>query len=238
MYRSGFIPRFLSTNATICGMHKPTEQANLIGVGVTILALVALSFVIDIEELKGWVINAGPWAPLLFILLKISTVVIAPISGSPLYPLIGLLFGFFPGFLYATLGDFLGYTIAFMISRYFGRNLVLRLIEKNESGLLARIVDRISDQKGFFFACLAFGVFPELLAYGAGLSRLSYWRFIMVLWPMSMVVSATLVLFGSSISLTDGSFLGASLIPMAIGGLVFATGLFLFYRHFKTDPKS
>jgi uncharacterized membrane protein YdjX (TVP38/TMEM64 family) len=122
-----------------------------------------------------------------------------------------------------------------LISRYFGRSLVLKLIEKNESGLLARIVDRIGDQKGFFYACLAFGVFPELLAYGAGLSRLSYPKFIVVLWPLSMVVSATLVLFGSSISLSDGSFLGASLIPMAIGGAVFATGLFLFYRHLKKD---
>jgi uncharacterized membrane protein YdjX (TVP38/TMEM64 family) len=214
-------------------MQNATKQANLIGLGLTILALVALSFVIDIEELKGWVINAGPWAPVLFILLKITTVVVAPISGSPLYPLIGLLFGFFPGFLYAALGDFLGYTIAFFISRYFGRALVLKLIEKNETGLLARIVDRIGDEKGFFFACLAFGVFPELLAYGAGLSRLSYFKCILILWPLSMIVSATLVLFGSSISLTNGSFLGASLIPMVIGGAVFATGLFLFYRHVK-----
>lgn len=214
-------------------MPKPTEQANLIGVGLTILVLVGLSFFIDIEELKGWVMNAGPWAPIVFILLKISTVVIAPISGSPLYPLIGLLFGFFPGFLYATFGDFLGYTIAFCISRYLGRKYVLRLIEKNETGLLARIVDRIGSEKGFFFACLAFGVFPELLAYGAGLSRLPYYRFIFILWPLSMVVSATLVLFGSSISLSKESFLGAALIPMAIGGVVFATGMYFFFRPVK-----
>lgn len=219
-------------------MIKPTEQSNWIGAGLTILALVVLSFFIDIDTLKQWVIDAGPWAPLLFIALKILTIVAAPVSGSPLYPLVGMLFGFFPGFFYVALGDLIGYTIAFHISRHFGREYVLRLIAKNETGMLAKIVDRLSDAKSFFVACFAFAVMPELLAYGAGLSRLPYIKFISILWPLSMIGSATLVFFGSKITDTAHSLLSASIIPLAIGSVVLVVGGLVYFKYFKDDkPK-
>src|SRR3990167_7952182 len=146
---------------------KPTEQINLIGVGITILVLVILAFFIDISSLQSWVERAGVWGPLVFILLKISTIVVAPLSGSPLYPLVGLLFGFWPGILYVAFGDFLGHSMAFSISRIFGKKLVLKLISNKESGLLVRVVDHISGTKGFLQACLIFFVVPEVLSYAS-----------------------------------------------------------------------
>lgn len=214
-------------------MPKPSEHTNLLGAGITILALVGLSFFIDIDMLKEWVVSAGPWAPILFISLKVLTIVAAPISGSPLYPLVGMLFGFFPGFLYVALGDLIGYSLAFFISRRFGRDYVLRLIAKNETGMLAKIVERLSDWKSFFVACFAFAVMPELLAYGAGLSRLPYYKFILTLWPLALVGSATLVFFGSKIEGTAHSLISAALIPLAIGTVVLIGGGFVYYKYFK-----
>src|SRR3990167_3609477 len=68
---------------------ESTEQMNLTGIGLTILVIVILAFFIDIGSLRVWVEKVGIWGPIVFILLKISTVVIAPLSGSPLYPLAG-----------------------------------------------------------------------------------------------------------------------------------------------------
>ncbi len=224
------------TNDTISKV-KPSENGNLIGVGVTILVLIGLTFIFDIEALKSWVINAGVWAPLLFIGLKATTIVIAPLSGSPLYPLVGLLFGFFPGIFFVALGDFLGYTIAFCISRFFGKAFAHRFISKNQTGLLARVVDRIGDGKGFFYASLALGVFPELLAYGAGLSRLPYLKFIFILWPITLVTSTLLVLFGSIINPDSGSFAASVLVPMLFGGVLILVGGTLFLRYMEKDGK-
>ena len=85
---------------------------------VILLLLVALvviggSFLIDIEELSAFVARAGLWGPLALILLKASTIVFAPLSGSPLYPLAGALFGPWWGLLYIMLGESLGGSIAF-----------------------------------------------------------------------------------------------------------------------------
>ena len=210
---------------------KPTEQLNFVGAGLTLLVIILLAIFVDIGALKVWVEKAGVWGPLVFMLLKISTIVIAPLSGSPLYPLVGLLFGFWPGILYVALADFLGYTIAFYISRFLGKRIVLRLISNKEEGVLNRIINHIGEPKGFIQACLTCFALPEILAYGAGLSRLSYIKFIGILWPFFTAITAILVFFGSILEPKGESVLIGFAIPilgafaMLIGGYIFMRGM-------------
>src|SRR3990167_733584 len=141
---------------------KATEQMNLMGIGLTILVIIAVAYFVDLSTLRTWVEGVGIWGPLVFILLKISTVVVAPLSGSPLYPLAGLIFGFWPGILYIAVGDFLAHTTTFYISRIFGQRIVFKLLSGNEEGIVARIVDHIGDTRGFFQACLTCFALPEV----------------------------------------------------------------------------
>lgn len=206
---------------------KPSEQLNFLGIGFTILIIVALTFLIDLDSVRVWVEKAGVWGPIVFILLKIATIVIAPLSGSPLYPLVGLLFGFWPGILYIEIGDFLGYSIAFMLSRIFGEKFVTKLLSDNEEGMLARIVKHASTPKGFLHACLTLFAMPEILAYGAGLTRIPYWRFISTMIPITLVGASLFVFIGSIIQGGNGSFLigfglpALGVIAMIIGGTLF-----------------
>ena len=216
---------------------NPTEQANFLGLGITILVLAVLAFFVDLNSVRSWVEGAGVWGPLVFIVLKISTIVIAPLSGAPLYPLVGILFGFWPGILYVVLGDFLGYTIAFYISRIFGQKIVLKLLSNKEEGLLARIVDHIGDAKGFFQACLTLFALPEVLSYGAGLSRLAYLKFIFILMPFSITAASILVFFGSILKPQGSSLLVGLIIPI-IGGLAILIGGTLFMKALKSKEKN
>ncbi len=211
------------------GAYKPTEQLNFTGLIVTVLVLVAIAWFVDVSSIKDWIAKAGVWGPLIFILLKVSTIVIAPLSGSPLYPLVGLLFGFWPGVLYVEIGDFLGYTIAFSISRFFGRRMVERLIAEKEEGVLSRIVGHVSTPKGFLHASLTLFAMPELLAYGAGLSRLQYWKFITIMMPLSIIASSVLVFFGSLLNPSSASWYISLGVP-ALGVLAFLTGGYLFTK--------
>jgi uncharacterized membrane protein YdjX (TVP38/TMEM64 family) len=212
--------------------NKPKEQANFIGVGITLLVIVILAFFIDLDSVQTWVLGAGVWGPLVFILLKVSTIVIAPLSGSPLYPLVGLLFGFWPGFLYVVIGDFIGYTIAFYISRIFGQRIVSKFISTNEEGILARIVSHMGTTKGFLQACvICFGL-PEVLSYGAGLSKLPYIKFISILWPIFTAITAVLVFFGSTLDHDKGSALIGFALPVA-GALAIIIGGGIFMRSMK-----
>lgn len=208
---------------------KATEQLGLWGLAITLGVLILIAFFVDMESLKEVIAGAGPWAPLLFIVLKASTVIIAPLSGGPLYPLVGIFFGFWPGFLYVLIGDFIGYTGAFFIARAFGYPFVRRIVSTNERGLLARIVHHIGTPRGMFHMCLTCFAMPELISYGAGLSRLRYPIFIGMLLPLSAIMSAALVFFGSSLDLSQGSLLITIGMPI-VGAVVILVGGWLFIR--------
>lgn len=210
---------------------RPTEQSSFLGLGITLLVIIILAFFIDIDSLKIWIEKVGVWGPLVFILLKISTIVVAPLSGAPLYPLVGLLFGFWPGILFVLMGDFLGYTISFFISRIFGQKIVFKFLSGKEESLVARVVDHISDSRGFFHACLTLFALPEVLSYGAGLSRLPYKKFIIILMPLSAIAASVLVFFGSILDFNNKSILIGLLLPIIgtvtilIGGTLFLKGV-------------
>lgn len=207
---------------------KPTEQLNLWGLGATLLVIFAISQIIDMNSVSAWVERAGIWGPALFILLKISTIVIAPLSGSPLYPLVGLLFGFWPGIAYVVIGDSIGYTTNFFLSRFFGQKLVGRFISSKEQGLLAKVVNHIGTPKGFLQACLTMFAMPEFLCYAAGLTRLRYIHFISIMVPIVSTGSAVFVFIGSLLTPGSQSFLIGFALPIAgliaviIGGGLFA----------------
>lgn len=206
---------------------KPAKELNLWGLGVTLLVIFGLAFFIDLDSVKVWVEKAGVWGPLIFILLKISTIVIAPLGGSPLYPLVGLIFGFWPGILYVIIGDTIGYTANFFLSRIFGKNLVARFISDKEEGLLARVIEHVGTSKGFFHACLTMFAMPELLCYAAGLSKLPYLNFITTIVPIVAVGSALFVFLGSILNPGNQSILIGFGLP-AIGVVAMFIGGFLF----------
>lgn len=210
---------------------NPTEQFSYRSIAIVMILIIAVSFFIDIRSIQSFVLDAGVLAPIVFILLKILTIIVAPVSGGPLYPLVGLLFGFWPGILYVAIGDLIGYSGAFFISRFFGKRVVDRLISSNENGLMSRMVKKIGTGKGFFQACLTCFALPEILSYAAGLSKLSYWRFVSILWPASCVATGVLVLLGSSFDVSDKSLILSLIVPLVgtvcvvIGGTFFIRGL-------------
>lgn len=173
-------------------------KVSLLGL-FTILFLIFLTTVIKQEDLKAFILQSGVWAPVVFMLAKVSTIIIAPLSGAFIYPLAGILFGTKVGLTYVVIADFIGYSTAFFISRMLGRSKVEKFFEQSEKGTLYKIVDIVSTPKGFFTACFLFFPVPELLAYGGGLSKLPYKYFVSILMPLSILGSLVLVSLGEFI---------------------------------------
>ena len=167
---------------------------SLLGLFVLVGVLALIAHYIDIEALRGEIERAGWWAPLILIALKASTIVIAPLGGSPLYPIAGALFDFWEAVFYLVLGDILGGAISFYLSRYFGRALVERMLG-SDPGLITNALYMMSTVRGFFIARLCFITFPELASYAAGLSRLHFLPFIVIFAGVGVVPT----LFGVSL---------------------------------------
>ncbi|MDQ3539242.1 MAG: VTT domain-containing protein, partial [Chloroflexota bacterium] len=78
------------------------------------------------EGIRDWLDGLGPWAPLVFIILMMTAIVVSPVPSVPLDIAAGLAFGFVWGTIYVLIGAELGAIIAFSIARKLGRPRLAR----------------------------------------------------------------------------------------------------------------
>ncbi len=130
-----------------------------------------LSDLYNQEKLKKLMIEVGAWAPLLYILLQIAQVVIAPIPGQVVGIMGGYLFGPFWGVIYTLIGATIGFTLIFILARKLGRPFVERFVSKK----VIDKFDHLTKDKGVwvFFLIFLLPAFPDdMISFIAGLSRI------------------------------------------------------------------
>lgn len=181
--------------------HEHSElYANIFWIALTIIVVYLFARFLGIDSVRERVAAAGMWGPLIIILLKASTLVIAPLGGSPLYPLAGVVFGFWKGFLYTFIGDILGAAIAFFISRWFGRRVVRYFITKPGMKLIDVILVYLGTTRGLIHARLIFFSFPEGVVYAAGLTDIPFWKFLVIMIPIGIGPHMLMVWSGDALS--------------------------------------
>ncbi len=208
---------------------------NIVGL-VLVFAVIGVTFhFFDFAAVLAGVERAGIWAPLLLILAKVSTLVFAPLSGAPLYPLAGAVFGVWWGTLYIIIGDLIGSIISFYISRLFGRRVVERFARGNVP-LIDKVLRVMETTKGFLVARICFIALPEAVTYAAGLTRIPFLKFIIISTAIGAV--PTLILSGAGAWLSLGQNTPMALLLTAIGLLAAAGGAIFFFRMTKRVTES
>lgn len=134
----------------------------------------------DLEQFQTWVAQAGVWAPILFVVLKAVTYIVAPLSGSPLTVAAGPLFGIWEGTLYSLAGDTLGGSVNFWISRLARRPVVEKLVGDSNMRRAARFNDRLADWRNLLFVRIVFAGFYDVLSYATGLTAIPYRQYVVV----------------------------------------------------------
>lgn len=141
------------------------EILNLISI---IFVFVLLSYLTqnNIELFQG-LIKVGTFGILIYLMLTISAIVLAPISSVPLIPLATKMWGWKISAFLNALGWTIGATIAFLIARNYGSNLVKRILPIES---LHRVEEKIPKKNifwGLVFLRMAFPV--DVLSYAIGL---------------------------------------------------------------------
>jgi uncharacterized membrane protein YdjX (TVP38/TMEM64 family) len=129
----------------------------------------------DAAALEAWVRDAGPVAPLLFMLIyALAAVLFLP--GSVLTLAGGALFGPVLGTLYNLTGATLGATLAFLIARYLASDWVA----EKTGGRVKQLINGVEGEGWRFVAFVRLvPLFPfNLLNYALGLTRLRLLHYI------------------------------------------------------------
>jgi uncharacterized membrane protein YdjX (TVP38/TMEM64 family) len=133
----------------------------------------------DRHQLKVVLRSYGPYSPLVFILLQIIQVVVAPIPGEAIEFLGGYVFGVWGGMFYSMIGLILGSWLAFSIARIFEK----RAVEKFVSPKLRKKFDYLIGHEGVILSFLLFLIpgFPkDALCYILGLTPMSLGIFLTI----------------------------------------------------------
>ena len=156
-------------------------------VGVAIATIVALAllftgeddalwrFFSDRERIQQTIDGSGALGPALFLLLLVLQAVIAPLPAPALAMAGGYSFGTFKGFLLTWLGALMGGMVCFGLSRLFGRGFVS---ESVRIGKLDRYVEEHGALVVFVLRLIPLISF-DAISYGAGLSSLSFFKFLL-----------------------------------------------------------
>ncbi len=159
---------------------------------ITLVIVVALQAV-GIERIQHAIAKAGPLAPILYIAVRMSTLVISPLTSGPLQMTSGALFGLWAGLFYSLLADVLGGSVNFWIARKLGRPVVRRFV--GEWGL--QRIDQFYHQAGAVWSLVYARLFLtglyDFINYAAGLSPLKYRDYLLVstfvgIFPISITV--------------------------------------------------
>jgi len=125
----------------------------------------------DIDSVVAFVNSFGWLAVVVFILIVVLEVILAPIPPFVLYVVGGIIFGAFLGGTITLFGNVLGAVIAFLIARRFGRGLVEKKINKKLRKSFDKFINKYGAWALFLIRLNPFTT-SDLFSYLAGLTKM------------------------------------------------------------------
>jgi uncharacterized membrane protein YdjX (TVP38/TMEM64 family) len=171
----------------------------------------------DLTTVRGWVEQAGPFAPAAFFGLNIIQIVVAPIPGYPVQVLGGILFGFVPGVIYTVGGMVTGGVLAAWLGRRLGRPWLERRLGGETLQQWSKVTRLDSFWTWWLILLIPLGDIPYFLA---GLSRISLGRLALAILVSRGPFTALLVWTGERAA--GSSLTWLAILAAAIGLIVIA----------------
>jgi uncharacterized membrane protein YdjX (TVP38/TMEM64 family) len=176
----------------------------------------------DRERVRQVVSSAGAWAPAVFVLLLVVQAVLAPLPAPAVATAGGYIFGTLQGFVLTWSGALVGGVLCFVLSRALGRGFVERSARLKgldeyvqEHGAIVIFVLRLIPIISF-----------DAISYAAGLTGISFWRFL-IATALGMAPGTFVFVYLGSAKLGPG-------IYAALGGLaVLAVAAYIYYHRLQ-----
>lgn len=181
---------------------------------VVLLIAGAIWFVnrVGIDQLRANVAQFGIWAPFMILLLRLTSIVLPALPGTAYAILSGAVFGFVQGLIVIAIADFLACVTNFFIARRYGRKVVQRLVGERFMNKLDRWSQKYLEGNFFLMTGALMTSFFDYICYAAGLSRMSWKRFMSALGLSIVIVKPPVVAVGAGILEGEKLLIGASVV--------------------------
>lgn len=147
---------------------------------VVVAGLFLASRLIGIDRVRATIEAAGVYAPLLYIVVKASTYVIAPISGGPIQVASGALFGLWGGTVYSLIGDVIGGSANYWIGRRLGPRIVTMLTGTKGMQRVDAFGRQLLGWQTLALARVFLSAVYDYVSYAAGLAAVNFKQYVIV----------------------------------------------------------
>lgn len=140
-----------------------------------------LGYMSSLEDFKGYIEGFGNSAYIIFFLLQLASIIIAPIPSNVSAVAGAMVFGMWGSFIITTLSIISGSAIIFYLSRICGKTFVERFLSPK---ILQKYEEIINSPKGeiIIFLMLLLPFFPDdIINFLVGLSSMSFKRYFIIL---------------------------------------------------------
>ena len=155
----------------------------------------------SLEAMQDYIGRFAPYSHLVYFLIQLLSVILAPIPSNVTALAGGLLFGTWPAFLLTWGAVVLGSVTVFAVARRLGRNFVERVVSRSSISRYLEVIQRKQDT--FLILAFLFPFFPDdVLCILAGLTTMPFRRFLLIaLFTRPWGLLAASALGGSTLSL-------------------------------------
>jgi uncharacterized membrane protein YdjX (TVP38/TMEM64 family) len=178
--------------------------------------LIYLMSTIGPERLQQMVEDAGPFAPVAYILLRALTYIFAPLTTGPIQFASGALFGIWEGILYSIIGETLGGSINFWIGRRLGRPVVLRIAGEQGLKKAEEYYHLVGEWRGLAIARVVLFAMWDFLSYVIGFTPVKYVHYLWVSLIVGLIPTSAAVFLGSQLGGENQALLMAGIIALCV----------------------
>lgn len=207
---------------------KETIQGAVVLLFFAVLMYFSLK-IIGSEDMQERITNAGTFGLLLFMLLKASTIIIAPLGGRPLYVVAPSLWGFWPSFIYIFIADTFAYAVIFLLSRRYGRKVIRYFVTDRDMHKVDEVLETFGTLKYFVVARF---IASEFAGYAAGLTKIPFYQYMAVVIPANIVAIGFALFVGHTFVKSSLSFL----ITLVVLSFIPVTFTLLWQKFKKKKP--
>lgn len=182
---------------------------------VLFVAGVYLLQIYGVNHLRTQVSQMGIWAPLGIFILRFTSIVIPALPSTAYSLLAGALLGFKQGVISIVLADLIACSLAFYISRQYGRSIVKKLVGKKFMFRVETLSQRHLENNFFLMTGFLMTGFFDFVCYGVGLTKIKWIRFAPALFISVLLSDPPIVALGAG--LLDG---GKMVLGFALLGVI------------------
>ena len=178
----------------------PNYKKYLFKITTLIITLVLIIFIIyainlglfnDKTILVNYINDIGPIAPIIFVILQLLQVIVPIIPGG-ISCLVGVLaFGPVLGFIYNYIGLVTGSCLVYFIAKKYGLDIIKKIFKEETINKYLNYINNNKFKKVFFISIILPGFPDDLLCYIAGISQITFKKFITIILigkPISLLV--------------------------------------------------